>query len=432
STGAMRRHVFALIDCASFYVSCERAFQAALHNRPTVVLSNNDGCIVALSSEAKQLGLKRGQPFFKYQEIIRKHDVKVFSSNYSLYQEMSARVMSVLEEFSPMLEVYSIDEAFLELSDLAIDDLTEFGHMLKARVLQYTGIPVRVAIAPTKCLTKIACELVKDEPQYKDVLDLTAFTNQQLDAALAQVAIEDVWGIGPKYARFLRNYGIASARDLKGADEKWIRKYLTVVGARIALELRGTSCIPLEIKQSPKQNIICSKSFGKEIASREEMEEAVSTYTARAAEKLREQDSLASRITVFLRTNAFHEDAPQYSNSFTIDLPYPTAFTPELFKYALKGLRAIYKDGYSYKKAGIELSRITSLPVVQPDLFGEVSLYEHARQARLMAIVDALNRIYGRDTLIFAVQGIARSWKMRQWRLSSHYTTQWNELVFVI
>jgi len=427
----MRRHVFALVDCASFYVSCQRVFAAALHNKPTIVLSNNDGCIVALDSRAKDLGLKRGQPFFKHQEVIRRHDVQVFSSNYSLYQEMSARVMAVLAEFSSMLEVYSIDEAFLDLSYLEIDDLTEFGRAIKERVRQYTGIPVRVAFASTKCLTKIACELVKNDSRYGDVLDLTAFTREQLDEALASVSIEDVWGIGPKYACFLSNYGVDTARDLRDADERWIRKCLTVVGARIQIELRGTSCIPLEMKRPPKQNIICSKSFGKEIATWQEMVEAVCCYTARAAEKLREQDSLAARITIFLRTNAFHEDAPQYSNSFTIDLPHPTAFTPELFKHALKALHAIYKKGYSYKKAGVELSKITPMPVVQPDLFGEVSLTEHDRQARYMFIVDALNRIYGRDTLFFAVQGVARNWKMRQAMLSSRYTTRWGELVLV-
>lgn len=365
---------------------------------------------------------------FKQQEIIRKHQVQVFSSNYMLYQGMSSRVMASLAEFTPCIEVYSIDEAWLDLSDLEIEDLEELGRTMKARVLQYCGIPVRVTFASSKCLTKIGCELVKSEPQYGDVLDLTRWTQQQMDEALARIAIEDVHGIGPKYARFLRNYGIQTACDLRDADERWIRKQLTVVGARIQLELRGTSCIPLEIKRPPKQNIICSKSFGKEITNREEMEEAVSTYMARAAEKLREQDSLAARITVFLGTDAFHEDVPQYSNSFTIDLPYPTNFTPELLKYALKALQAIYLAGYHYKKAGVELNRITPLSVVQPDLFGEVSLTEHYRQGRLMVIVDAINRIYGRDTLVFAIQGITRRWKMRQGKLSGRYLSQWDEL----
>lgn len=427
----MKRHVYALVDCASFYVSCERAFSAALYNKPTIVLSNNDGCIVALDSLAKKLGLKRGQPFFKKQEIIDTYHVQVFSSNYSLYQEISARVMAVLSEFSPRIEVYSIDEAFIDLSELASDDLTELGQTIKAHVLQYTGIPVRVAIAPTKCLTKIACELVKDVSHDKDVLDLTAFTSQQLDAALTQVAIEEVWGIGPKYARFLRNYGVMTARDLCDANEHWIRKHLTVVGARIQTELRGIPCIPLEIKLPPRQQIMCAKSFGREVQTEEELQEAVSTYMARAAEKLREQESLCGRISVFLRTNGFDEEAPQYTNEFTIDVLYPTGFTPELIKQALAGLHAIYRSGYRYKKAGVSLSKITPLPVIQPDLFGEVSLSEHYRQDRLMAIVDALNHIFGRDTLFFAAQGVARNWKMRQAMLSSRYTTNWDELVAV-
>ncbi|HEY6541766.1 MAG TPA: Y-family DNA polymerase, partial [Ktedonobacteraceae bacterium] len=342
-----------------------------------------------------------------------------------------SRVMSVLSKFSPRMEVYSIDEAFIDLSGLASDDLTELGQTIKARVLQYTGIPVRVAIAPTKCLTKIACELLKGDSRYQDVLDLTAFTPRQLDAALAQVAIDDVWGIGPKYARFLRNYGVKTARDLRDANEYWIRKYLTIVGARIQAELRGTSCIPLEIKRPPKQQIVCARSFGKEIETEEELQEAVSTYMARAAEKLREQESLCGRISVFLRTNGFDEEAPQYTNEFTIDLLYPTAFTPELIKEALAGLHAIYRPGFRYKKAGVSLSKITPLPVIQPDLFGEVSLIEHYHQDHLMAMVDALNHIFGRDTLFFAVQGVARTWKMRQAMLSSRYTTNWDELVLV-
>ena len=269
----MRRHVFALIDCASFYVSCQRVFEASLHNKPTIVLSNNDGCIVALDSSAKKLGLKRGQPFFKSQEIIHTHDVQVFSSNYSLYQEMSARVMGVLAEFSSLLEIYSIDESFLDLSYQQIDDLTEFGHTIKARILQYTGIPVRVTFASTKCLTKIACELVKSDVRYRDVLDLTEFTPEQMDEALKRVAIEDVWGVGPKYARFLRNYGIDTAKDLRDADERWIRKRLTIVGARIQAELQGISCLPLQIKRPPKQTVLCAKSFGKEITTQQEMED---------------------------------------------------------------------------------------------------------------------------------------------------------------
>jgi len=427
----MKQKIFMLVDAAQFYVSCERVFQASLHSTPTIVLSNNDGCIVALSQEAKRLGLKRGQPLFQCQKIIRAHEVQVYSSNYNLYADMSAKLMRTLAEFSPRVEKYSIDEGWVELTDLAIEDLTEFGRTVKAKVYQYTGLPVRVAIAPSKCLTKVACELLKQNECYGDVLDMITFTQDQLDEALARVEIEEVWGIGQKYAQFLRNYGVLSAKDLRDAEERWVKRYLTVTGARIQLELKGTSCIPLEEKRPPKQQIICAKSFGRETASRAELEEAVVAYTARVAEKLREQDSLAGQITVFVRTNPFATNVPHYTNSFTIDLPYPTAFTPELLKQARACLKAIYRKGYHYDKVGVTLGKITPLHLVQPDLFGEVVLSEHYRQARLMAIIDAINRIFGRGTLVFAVQGFTHNWRMRQERLSPRFTSRWEEILTI-
>ena len=237
----MSQKVVALVDCNNFYVSCERAFQVTLRNKPTVVLSNNDGCIVARSNEAKKLGIKMGQPFFQCQDIITRHHVQVFSSNYSLYADMSARVMNVLSQFSLSVEVYSIDEAFLDLTHLANDDLTAFGQTLKASVMQLTGIPVSVGIAPTKSLAKIATETVKKETSYQGVLDLTGCDALQIDALLERIAIDDVWGIGRKYTLFLNNYGIRTARDLKYADQRWMRRHLTVTGERIVLELRGTA-----------------------------------------------------------------------------------------------------------------------------------------------------------------------------------------------
>ena len=420
-----------LVDAMNFYVSCERVFQVALREKPTVVLSNNDGCLVAVSSEAKRLGLKRGQPLFQCQKIIQAHQVQVFSSNYALYQDLSMRMMGVLAQFAPRLEIYSIDEGWAELTGMEIADLTEFGHTVKARVYQYTGLPVRVAIASTKCLTKIACELLKGDERYEDVLDLTACSQAQLDQALAHVAVEEIWGIGSKYAQFLRNYGIATAKDMRDVDEHWIKRHLTVIGARIQAELKGISCFPLEEKRPPKREIICAKSFGRAITSQAELEEAISTYTARVAEKLREQDSLASQITVFARTNPFATNAPHYANSFTVDLHSPTAFTPELLKQARTALHAIYRDGYQYDKAGVTLGKITPLHLVQPDLFGEVSLSEHYHQARLMAVVDAINRIFGRGSIVFATQGRTHTWRMRQERLSQRYTTRREELLTV-
>lgn len=427
----MRKKVFALVDCNNFYVSCERVFHASIQNKPVVVLSNNDGCIVARSNEAKKLGIKMGQPLFQCQDIIKKYNVQIFSSNYSLYADMSARVMKILSQFSPAIETYSIDEAFLDLTSFATVDLTELGQTIKARVFQFTGIPVSVGIAPTKSLTKIATEIVKEAPHYGGVLDMTEFTQAQTDALLSTIAVEDVWGIGRKYTLFLNNYGIETAKDLKYADQKWIRKYLTVMGERIVLELQEISCMPIETEKSAKKGIMCSKTFGKEISAENELREAVATYTARVAEKLRQQDSLTATLTVFIKTNSFNKNIPQYANSFTIDLPHSTAFTPELITSALEGLRAIYRDGYRYKKAGVYLSKITSQDSLQLDLFGSLSLEKHTRESRLMFIVDAINRIHGQNTLFFAVQGISRTWAMQQHHVSSHFTTRWDELLTV-
>ncbi len=426
----MRNKVFALVDANNFYCSCERVFNASIQTKPIVVLSNNDGCVVARSNDIKKY-IKMGQPVFEIEEVLQAHDVQMFSSNYSLYADLSSRVMTVLSQFSPLQEIYSIDESFLELTSLLIDDLTEYGHTIRARVLQYTGIPVSVGIAATKCLSKIAVEIVKHDPSYDGVLDLTRLPEQEIDELLARVAIDEVWGIGSKYARFLRSFGIDTAKELKYADERWIRKYLTVTGERIVLELRGISCIPIEVEKPLKQGIMSSKTFGKDITSWDEMKEAISSYTARAAEKLREQDSLASCLTIFIRTNSFKTDIPQYSNSWTVNFPYPTAFTPDLIRYALDGLKKIFQDGFRYRKAGVYLTKITPQSALQPDLFGDCSLTELYKQARFMAIVDAINRIYGRDTLFFAIQGITQSWRMRQLKLSQRFTTQWSEILTI-
>ena len=425
----MKQKIVALVDCNNFYVSCERVFHAALQKKPVVVLSNNDGCIVARSNEAKKLGIKMGQPLFQCQDIIKKHHVQVFSSNYSLYADMSARVMKVLSQFSSQLEVYSIDEAFLDLTDCTHENLTELGQEICARVLQLTGIPVSVGIAPTKSLTKIATETAKKQASYESVVNLCGLDEQEIDTCLAAIPVEEVWGIGRKYALFLSNYGITSAKDLKYADAKWVRRHLTIVGERIVFELRGTACLPIESEPKSKKGIMCSKTFGREIASFQELQEAIATYTARAAEKLRSQETQATALSVFVQTNRFNTALPYYTNSYDIALPYPTSFTPDLIRDALTGLKAIYREGYRYKKAGVYLTKIVPEEHIQPDLFGEFSLHDHYRQARFMFILDALNTIYGRDTLFFAIQGITRPWKMHQSRVSSRFTTQWSEIL---
>ena len=426
----MRQKLFALIDCNNFYCSCERVFNASIQKKPLVVLSNNDGCVVARTNDVKKL-VKMGQPVFEIADLIREHQIETFSSNYSLYADISARVMAVLAQFSPHIEKYSIDEAFLDLTELPIADLTEFGQTIKAKVMQLTGIPVSVGIAPTKCLTKIAIELVKHDPRFDGVFDLTALSEQEIDRVLAHVLVEDVWGVGYTYAAFLRSHGILTARELKYASDTWIRKYLTVVGQRIVLELRGISCMPLESEQKPKKGIMSAKTFGREITCRDELEEALATYTARAAEKLREQGSVTALLTIFIQTNALKKTISHYANSISMRIAYPTDFTPDLIRYALKGLSLIYKEGYRYRKAGVYFSKIKPQAVVQPDLFGDFSSEKHQRQARFMSLVDAINRIYGRDTLFFAVQGITRPWKMQQHKLSQHFTTQWSQIYAV-
>jgi DNA polymerase V len=427
----MKQTVYALVDCNNFYVSCERTFNGALHSRPILVLSNNDGCVVARSNEAKALGVKMGQPVFQCRELIEQHHIQVFSSNYPLYADMSDRVMQTLATFSPHVEIYSIDEAFLDLSHVPREQLHAYGHRIRETVWRFTGIPVCVGIASTKTLTKVANEVVKKNPVYRGVLSLIHSSVEELDELLESLPVKDVWGIGPRYARLLQSRDILTAKDLKYTEQRWVRRHLTVVGERTVLELRGIACIPLETQAKPKKGIMTAKSFGRAVESREELEEAVATYTARAAEKLRKQASAASYISVFLHTNAFQKDAPQYGNSLTRILPFPTSFTPDLFNIALDMLRNIYREGYAYKKCGVFLTRIVSQDIQQADLFGEYSLEREYTKARLMCVIDLLNEWWGSNALFFGAQGIKRAWKMRQERRSPRYTTRAGDIVVV-
>jgi DNA polymerase V len=420
--------VFALVDCNNFYVSCERVFNASIRNRPVIVLSNNDGCVVARSNEAKALGLKMGMPFFQCQEVVEAHQVMVFSSNYALYADMSDRVMKTLASFSPLMEVYSIDEAFLDVTHVPFEDLLDYGRQIRATVLQHTGIPVSVGMAPTKTLTKIANEIVKTHPEYQGVLNITSASEGEIDALLERLSVEEVWGIGSRYALFLQSRGVVTAKDLKDAPTTWIRKHLKVVGERTVLELRGISCLPLSTRTKPKQGIMTSKAFGRPVETLEELEEAVATYTARAAEKLRSQHSWASCIAVFLQPSFGKTDVPPHAHSITRILPFPTAFTPELLQAALESVRGLYQPGVTYRKAGVYLSEIVPQDVVQSDLFGAFSWEAEHKKARLMMVVDLTNKWWGHNTLFFGAQGIGREWKMRQERRSPRYTTQWGEL----
>ena len=423
--------VVALVDCNNFYCSCERSFNSAIHNRPVIVLSNNDGCVVARSNEAKKLHIQMGQPVFECEDIIKEHNIQVFSSNYSLYADVSDRVMKTLETFSPRVEVYSIDEAFVDLSHIPTECLREHGREIRETVWRFTGIPVSIGIAKTKTLSKVATEIVKKQPTYQGILNLVAYSDEEIDELLESIAIQDVWGIGPRYSRLLQSRDILTAKDFKHTDQRWIRKHLTVVGERTLLELRGVACIPLETQAKPKKGIMTAKSFGRSVESLQELEEAISTYTARAAEKLRCQGSAATSISIFIQTNMFQKDAPQYANSLSRLLPYPSSFTPDFLNVALDMVRGIYREGYAYKKCGVFLSKIAPQEVMQADLFGDFSLEREYKKARLMCVVDLLNQWWGSNTIFFGAQGIGRAWKMRQERRSPRYTTRWGDILVV-
>lgn len=417
--------VFALVDCNNFYASCERVFNPMLEGKPLVVLSNNDGCVVARSNEAKALSIGMGVPEFQIRPVLRAHRVQVFSSNYTLYGGMSQRVMETLEQFSPDLEVYPIDEAFLSLVGFERRNLTEYGRQIRRTVKQWTGIPVSVGIAETKTLAKIANRIAKRTPDTGGVVDLLACPDRE--AVLGRVAAEDIWGIGPNSARLLKQHGIMTALQLRQADDQWIRTHLGIVGLRLVYELRGRSCLELEECPQQKQGITCSRAFGKPIATLSEMEEAVSFYVARAAEKLRGEGLVATALKVFIMTNECKEE-PQYRNSVTCSLSVGTNTTSELIRAALRGLHTIYRDGYQYKKAGVMFTALVPANQVQPNLF---DCQDRPRSKRLMAALDAVNDRWGSGTLEYAASGLAKAWKTQFHRRSPAYTTDWNALPLV-
>ncbi|HET8913001.1 MAG TPA: Y-family DNA polymerase [Ktedonobacteraceae bacterium] len=426
------RRVFALVDCNNFYVSCERVFQVALRHQPVVVLGNNDGCIVALSNEAKALGLVRGTPYFQSQRVIERERVAVYSSNYALYQEMSERVMRTLASFNYSLEVFSIDEAFLDLSHVPAEDLYRLGCEIQTRVLQWTGIPVSVGIACSKVLTKVALMLIKRGQRSPAVLSLVGCPESDLDECLSGLNVEDVWGIGKRRALHLQKRGIWNARDLKYADHSMIQRLLSVVGARVVLELRGISCLPLKTEVPPKREIMSSQSFGRPLCALHELEEAVAFHVCVAAAKLRRQGSEARQLYLYLQPmlgSKSYPHLPALSASRT--LSFATAFPPTLIKAAWELLRRIYRPDLRFHKAGVGLTELSSRQNLQPDLFGELNLDRHQQEARLLQCLDQVNVRFGPDTLFYAAQGIGRGWQMKQeWR-SFRYTTRWDEILSV-
>lgn len=418
--------VIGLVDANNFYVSCERIFAPRLEGKPVVVLSNNDGCVVARSNEVKTLGVAMGTPVHAIRALIRQHRIQVYSSNYSLYGDLSARMMTVLGQFAPRVEVYSIDEAFLDLTGFADPTLLAYAQGIVQTVRRWLGLPVSIGIGPTKVLAKVANRIAKKQKIAGGVVTLLD-SNRQAEA-LAGLDVADLWGIGPRWAAKLRALGIDTALRLRESDPPHLRALFGVVVERLVYELRGIPCLALEEIAPPKQQIIASRSFGKPVTALDELQQAVAMHVTRAAVKLRRQGSEARGLQVFLSTNPFVLDDPQYHHTGTLELPAPTADTGLLIGQAMRGLATIYREGYRYKKTGIMLWSLSPAHRRQGALFGAG---DGERSQRLMQTLDAVNARMGRGTLRFGTEGFQRSWAMRQERRSPAYTTQWSDVPVV-
>ena len=400
----------ALVDCNSFYVSCERLFNPKIRKKPVVVLSNNDGCIVSRSNEAKALGIKMGEPYFKAKDIIIKNNVQVFSSGYSLYGDISRRVMRTLKRFNSDIEVYSIDEAFLDLSNFSDDEIENVGNEIRSVVLKWTGIPTSIGIAKTKTLSKVANHIAKKKQS--GVVSLIGIEN--IDPILEKVEINDVWGVGKQLTKFYHQNGIYNAKQLKNKPNTWIKKNSNVLSSRTAMELRGITCINLETKSSKRKSCVVSRSFGQRIENFQELREAIAGYSLNASEKIRSESLFAKSITIFIRTSPFQDRYGFYSNSKTIDLPIATNNSIEIVKVALNALNAIFKNGYRYQKAGIMLSHLS-------EFNNSKNLFSSERDEKinsLMKSIDSTNYRYGRSTLSLASAGVHKKWDSRR----QHYS----------
>jgi DNA polymerase V len=417
--------MFALVDCNNFYASCERVFRPDLNEKPIVVLSNNDGCVIARSNEAKALGIPMGAPAFKYKSTFNQNNISVFSSNYALYGDMSNRVMNLLSSFSPEIEVYSIDEAFLKFENCQYIDFFEYGPIIQKTVTKSTGIPISVGFAPTKALAKVANRIAKKFNTKTEGVYIIDNEEKRIKA-LKWLKVEDVWGIGRKHAKRLKNLGIKTAFQFTQQSDEWVRKHMSVVGLRLKHDLEGKPTINLE-EVKTKKNIATTRSFDKNYSDFEKIKERVSTFSISCAEKLRKQKSNCNALMVFLHTNGHRQDLPQYRRNIIVKTPFPTNSSIELSSFAVQGLKRIFREGYQYKKAGVIVMDIT------PEHQQQLKLFENSdpRHKVLMHTVDKLNKIIGQHKVKLGSQDLERTWKMRQEKLSPRYTTQLSEIIKV-
>ena len=412
-----------LIDANNYYASVERAFAPELDRRPLVILSNNDGCVVARSPEARELKIPIGVPLFQIRHLLDRHNGVALSSHYTLYDDMSWRFQSCLEDFTPDIEHYSIDEVFVKMPLSSLRSLSETGHEMRSQVRALTGVPVSVGFAETKTLAKIAIEIAKKSTRANGMVNLTG--SPYRDEALSRVAVENVWGCGRMYSALLERNGIKTALDLRNADEEWIRKRMTVVGARIVQELRGIQCIPFEPTPKVKQQLCVSRSFGSATESLHDLRAAVAFFTSRVAEKLREHRLLAGELSVFVHTDRF-KDVPQYANSARLSVAPKSDSTLELLPLALKGLDAVHREGFQIRKAGVILNDL-ELADCAPRRLWDAALYELHK--RLMGVIDALNIKFGKDTVRCGLFPNSGAWRTRFERRSPAYTTDWRQLM---
>jgi len=411
----------ALIEVNNFYVSCERVFNPKLEDKPVVVLSNNDGCAISRSNEAKALGIKMGIPFFKIRDIVDKGEVTALSSNYTLYLDMSHRVMSLLSKFSPDQEVYSVDESFLDLTAFKSKDLIKYGQQIKSKIKQWTGLPISVGIGATKTLSKLANHIAKKNPSFKGVCNLNVMDQDTLDTWMSHIAVNEVWGVGRSLAPKLNQLGIMSVLDLKEADPEYIRQQFSIVLEKTVRELNGVMCMELKDIEEPNKEIMVSRSFGKRVDDKQSLIEAVTSYTTRAAERMRKQESVASSIYVYIRTSP-HDDERQYANGVNIPLFQPSDDTMVLTNAALLGLDYIYRKGFNYQKAGVTLCHLTSKHKMQGNLFNDT--ISHSR----MKVMDTINQRW-KGKLKLGSEGVTKEWEMRSQFKSKNYTTNWDQLI---
>ena len=415
--------MIALVDCNNFYASCERVFRPDLEKKPIVVLSNNDGCVIARSNEAKKLGIKMGEPAFKKREVFERNKIKTFSTNFILYGDMSKRVMSILRNNSKEIEIYSIDEAFIECYN---EDLNSYATNLRKKVKQWTGIPVSVGIAKTKVLAKIANHIAK---KYRKSGIFILDSKEIIEKALKFTAVEEIWGIGRKHARRFKECGINTAYDLTCIEESWIKKKFSIVVLRIAKELKGIKCLDIESQYKTKKNICTSRSFGNPTSDYNTIKEAISTFAVRCCEKLRKQKTSTSELRIFIYTNPFNPKHRQYYGTKKIQLERATNDNQIIVQEVIKGLQKIYKKGYIYKKAGVIVGNITQENQVQLNLFDQIRNRE--KYTKISKVIDRINSSMGRDKLRIATQGFDRKWKMKQEQLSQCYTTRIDEILTV-